>query len=359
MADLETWNGPRLAKRFVGASIARTILIADRFDGELRLLTGPLTCQPRPVTRRGWYLFVAMAFIWGIPYLLIRVAVRQLEPAMVVFGRTSIAALVLLLIAHRADAIRPALRHWRPIVAFAIIEMAIPWVLLAIAEQHLASGLTGLIVATVPLLGALTAFFLGDRAALSRVRVAGMVIGFTGVAFLVGNDLTSDSAPPWWSVAMVLLVCICYATAPFIIDRKLADVPSFGVIALSLALVALIYAPIAAVSLPQNEPTPRSVLAVVALALVCTGLAFVVFFKLLAEVGPARAPLITFANPVVAVSLGAVFLDELVTGVTVVGFALVMTGCWLGTRAGGSAVAVAPIERHHGDDLDGSPLHTA
>lgn len=299
-----------------------------------------------------------MAFIWGIPYLLIRVAVRQLEPAMVVFGRTAMAALVLLVIAHRADAIRPALRSWRPIVAFAIIEMAIPWILLAVAEQHLASGLTGLIVATVPIMGALTAFLLGDRSALRAVRVVGMVVGFAGVAFLVGNDLRGDSAPPWWSVAMVLLVCVCYATAPFIIDRKLAGVPSFGVIALSLALVAVIYAPIAAVSLPQNDPTTRSVLAVLALALVCTGLAFVVFFKLLDEVGPARAPLITFANPVVAVSLGAVFLDESVTGVTVVGFALVMTGCWLATRAGAAAVAMTPSEPD-GREVDGVPLPAA
>lgn len=302
---------------------------------------------------------MALAFIWGIPYLLIRVAVRQLEPEMVVFGRTALAAMVMLAIAHRADAVRPVLRHWRPIVAFAILEMAIPWILLAIAEQHLASGLTGLIVATVPIMGALTAFFLGDRSALRAVRVVGMVVGFAGVAFLVGNDLRGDSAPPWWSVAMVLLVCVCYATAPFIIDRKLAGVPSFGVIALSLALVAVIYAPIAAASLPENRPTARSVLAVVALALVCTGLAFVVFFKLLEEVGPARAPLITFANPVVAVSLGAVFLDESVTGVTLVGFVLVMSGCWLATRPSRFVVAVLHTEELPGDELDGVALPTA
>src|SRR5690349_21812738 len=216
-----------------------------------------------------------MAFIWGIPYLLIRVAVRQLEPAMVVFGRTALAAIVLLVIAHRADAIRPALRRWKPIVAFAILEMAIPWIMLAIAEQHLASGLTGLIVATVPIMGAITAFTLGDRSALRAIRVVGMFVGFAGVAFLVGSDLRGDEAPPWWSIAMVLLVCVCYATAPFIISRKLSDVPSFGVIALSLALVAIIYAPIAGVSVSHNDPTARSVLAVVALALVCTGLAFV------------------------------------------------------------------------------------
>ena len=297
------------------------------------------------MTKRGWVLFVAMSFIWGIPYLLIRVAVRELEPAMVVFGRTSIAAAVLLVLAQRSDAIRPALRRWRPVLAFAILEMAIPWILLAIAEQHLASGLAGLIIATVPIVGAIAAFSLGDRSALRPVRVVGIFVGFAGVAFLVGNDLRGDSAPPVWSIVMVLIVCVCYGTAPFIIERKLADVPSFGVIALSLGVVAVLYAPIAGASLAANDPSPKSVLAVIVLALVCTGLAFVVFFKLLDEVGPARAPLITFANPVVAVGLGAVLLDEAVTLATFVGFVLVMTGCFLATRSASRRLAARPLAR--------------
>ncbi len=286
---------------------------------------------------------MAMSFIWGIPYLLIRVAVRQLEPAMVVFGRTSIAATVLLVLAHRSGAITPALRRWRPVLGFAVVEMAIPWILLAIAEQHLASGLAGLIIATVPLVGAIAAFALGDRSALRRVRVLGIFVGFAGVAFLVGNDLRGDSAPPWWSIAMVLIVCVCYGTAPFIVERKLAGVPAFGVIGVSLGAVALLYLPIAGLSATSNHPTPKSVLAVITLAVVCTGLAFVVFFKLLDEIGPARAPLITFANPVVAVTLGALLLDEKVTLATLVGFVLVMTGCWLATRP--SPAATRPVNR--------------
>jgi drug/metabolite transporter (DMT)-like permease len=247
-----------------------------------------------------------------------------------------------MVLAHRSDAIRPALRRWRPVLAFAIIEMAIPWILLAIAEQHLASGLTGLIIATVPIVGAISAFCLGDRSALRRARVFGIFVGFAGVAFLVGNDLRGDGAPPWWSIAMVLVVCVCYGTAPFIIERKLSDVPAIGVIALSLGAVALLYAPIAGVSATSNHPSLKSVSAVVVLALVCTGLAFVVFFKLLDEIGPARAPLITFANPVVAVAFGAVLLDEAVTVATLVGFVLVMTGCWLATRPAPVVVRESP-----------------
>jgi drug/metabolite transporter (DMT)-like permease len=295
------------------------------------------------VTKRGWVLFAAMAMIWGIPYFLIRVAVKQLEPAVVVFGRTSLAAVVLLVVARRSGAIRPALRRWRPVLIFALMEMAIPWILLTTAEEHLASGLTALIVASVPIVGTIAAFALGDRNALRLVRVVGIASGLGGVALLVGRDLSSDHAPPLWSVVEVLIVVVCYATAPFLADRKLADVPSLGVIAVSLSIVTIIYAPIAATSLPSHAPRINAVLAVLGLAFICTGLAFVVFFRLIDEVGPARAGLITFANPVVAVALGTVFLDELITAATVIGFVLVIAGCWLATRPP-PATAVASID---------------
>ena len=273
-----------------------------------------------------------MAFIWGVPYFLIRVAVKQLDPPVVVFGRTSLAAAILLVVAGRSGGIRPALRRWKPVLMFAIIEMSIPWILLTTAEEHLASGLTALIIASVPIVGTIAAYALGDRNALRFVRIVGITLGLGGVALLVGKDLSSDQAPPWWSVAMVLIVVVCYATAPFLADRRLADVPSLGVIAVSLSIVTVIYAPLAAASLPDEAPSINALLAVLGLSLICTGLAFVVFFRLIDEVGPARAGLITFANPVVAVALGTVFLDEALTIATEIGFVLVIAGCWLATR---------------------------
>ena len=284
------------------------------------------------MTRRGWVLFASMAVIWGIPYFLIRVAVKQFEPSVVVFGRTSLSAVVLVALAARSGAIRPALRRWRPVLAFAVIEMAIPWILLTTAEQHLASGLTALIIAAVPIVGTIAAFLLGDRSALRFVRIVGIALGLGGVALLVGGDLGSDHAPPWLSVVEVLIVCVCYATAPFIANRRLSDVPSLGVIAVSLSIVAVIYAPIAATSLPAKLPRINAIVALLGLAFICTALAFVVFFGLINEAGPARAGLITFANPVVAVALGAVFLDEVVTVATMAGFVLVLAGCWFATR---------------------------
>jgi drug/metabolite transporter (DMT)-like permease len=161
----------------------------------------------------------------------------------------------------------------------------------------------------VPIFGALAAFALGDRSAVRPVRLAGIGLGIAGVTLLVGNDLAGDGAPPWWSIAFLIVVCVCYGTAPFIISRRLADVPALGVIAISLSIVALLYLPIAATMLPAVAPSAGAVASVVILALVCTGLAFIVFFRLIDEVGAARASVITFVNPFVAVALGALFLD--------------------------------------------------
>jgi drug/metabolite transporter (DMT)-like permease len=284
------------------------------------------------MTRRGWLLFAAMSLIWGLPYLLIKIAVDHVAPAVIVFGRTSIAAVVLIALAARAGALRPALQHWRPIVAFAAIEMAGPWMLLTNDEKRLPSGLTGLLVACVPLAGALAAYSLGDHSALRPIRLLGIAVGLGGVALLVGRDLRGAHGIPWPSVAMVMLVCVGYATAPFIVSHRLGGVPSRGVVAIALGATAMATAPIAWMSRPSGVPAASALWAILGLAIVCTGLAFIVFFALIDEVGPTRATLITFVNPAVAVTLGAVFLSERIQASTIAGFALVVAGCGLATR---------------------------
>jgi drug/metabolite transporter (DMT)-like permease len=298
--------------------------------------------EPRPITRRGWILFGLMGVIWGVPYLFIKVAVEYLSPPVVVFGRTSIAAVPLLIFAIHIGAVRPALAHWRPLLAFATLEMAIPWLLLTSAEQELPSGLTGLLIACVPIVGAVVAYLLGDRSALRPVRLAGIALGLAGVALLVATDLSGDA--PLWSVAEVLLVCVGYATAPFIANRRLSSVPDVGVVALSLTAVAIVYAPFAWITRPDQAPPARAWAAVLALAFLCTAIAFLVFFRLIAEVGPARSTLITFVNPAVAVVVGAIVLDEEITVATVAGFALVLAGCWLATRHRPEVIGEAPVE---------------
>ena len=297
--------------------------------------------ETQPVTREGWILFGLMGLIWGLPYLFIKVAVEYLSPPVVVFGRTSIAAVPLLVFALRTGAVRPALARWRPVLAFATLEMAVPWLLLTSAEQHLPSGLTGLLIACVPIVGAVVAYLLGDRSALRPVRLAGIGLGLAGVAFLVATDLSGDA--PLWSVVEVLLVCVGYATAPFIANRRLSGVPDVGVVALSLTVVAIVYAPFAWLARPDEPPPAQAWGAVLALAFLCTAIAFLVFFRLIAEVGPARATLITFVNPAVAVVVGAVVLDEEITATTLVGFVLVLAGCWLATRHRPEVIGEAPV----------------
>ena len=162
------------------------------------------------MSRRAWGLFAAMSLIWGVPYLFIKIAVEQISPGEIVGLRTLLGGLLLLPLALRAGALRPALRAWPFVVAFGVIEMAIPWLLLGLAEQHVASGFAGLMLATVPIFGTIVAFALGDRSAMSRVRVLGLVVGVGGVAALVGLDSLTGHLDPI-AVVELLLVALCYA----------------------------------------------------------------------------------------------------------------------------------------------------
>jgi drug/metabolite transporter (DMT)-like permease len=272
-------------------------------------------------------LFGAMSLIWGTPYLLISIAVESLSPPAVVAGRTGIAALILLPLALRQGSLQVAMRHWPWILAFAVIEMAIPFILLGHAEQTLPSGLTGLLVATVPLFGALVAYVLGDHHVLTRGRIVGLLLGVVGVALVVGAA-GGDGDVRLIDVAEVLVVAVCYAVAPFITDRKLGEVPGIGLATLALGMVALAYVG-PAIATQHEVPSHRSLAALLALAILCTAIAFVIFFALIREVGPARATVITFINPVVALALGIVVLDEHLSWGQLVGLPIVLAGCYL------------------------------
>lgn len=283
------------------------------------------------MSRRGWILFALMSVIWGLPYLLIKVAVEDLSPAVLVSARTLLAFLLLAPIAVHRRALRPVLAHWRWLLVFTVLEMGVPWLLLTDAEQRLPSGLTGLLVATVPLFAAAAALFFGDRTVLHPSRLAGLAIGVVGVGMLVGFG-GNGGGVDLRSVAQVLLVAVGYATAPFIASRHLSTVPALGVVTASIGLVAVAYLPAGIALRPDHLPPADTIWAVVALAVICTAVAFVIFFALIDEVGPARATLITFANPAVALTLGVVVLGEALTPGLVVGFPVVLGGCWLASR---------------------------
>src|SRR5690349_3952729 len=279
------------------------------------------------MTRRGWLLFAAMGLIWGIPYLLIKVAVTEVSPATLVFFRTGIAALLLLPVAAARGQLRPAWRRWRPLLVFAAVEVAIPWLFLGTAEQHLSSSLSGLLIAAVPLVGALIGWATGGER-LGPVRISGLLVGILGVAALVGLDLHARDA---WALVEMGVVVVGYAVGPFVLTRHLADTPGLGVIASSLGITSLAYLPAAIIQHPDHL-APRVVGAILGLAVICTGVAFVLFFALLTEAGPVRATVITYINPAVAVALGVLLLHERFTVGIGVGFALVLAGSVLATR---------------------------
>lgn len=273
---------------------------------------------------RAYLLFGAMCVIWGVPYLLIRVAVKDLDPSVLVFFRTALGAALLLPLAYARGEVRPVLVRWRPVLLFAGIEIALPWLLLSKAEQHLTSSFTGLMIAGVPLVGAVVA-----RERLGRAGVLGLALGIVGVAALVGLNLGGTSVA---GVLEIAVVVVCYAVGPIVLARYLRGAPALGVISVSLAATTLVYAPLAAVSLPPAMPPAKVVWSVIGLAVVCTALAFVIFFALIDAVGPVRATVITYVNPAVAAALGVTVLGERFTAGMGIGFALILVGCVLAAR---------------------------
>jgi drug/metabolite transporter (DMT)-like permease len=295
----------------------------------------------QPMSRRGLWLFITLGIAWGIPYLLIKIAVAELSPAMLVLARTALAAALLLPVAALRGHLRPAARRWRPLAAFTLVEIAIPWLFLNRAETRLPSSTTGLLIAAVPLVGLGVAFLMGRSERLGRIGWLGLGLGFAGVAALVGLDVGGSDLI---AVAELGVVVVGYAVGPAILSRWLDDTPALGVIALALTATALIYLPIVLLSgdLPTAMPSGQVVVSVLLLAVVCTALAFLVLFALVGEIGPVRATTITYVNPAVAVVAGVLVLGEPVTVWTGIGFALVVTGSVLVNRRPSARDAVAP-----------------
>ncbi|MEO6887163.1 MAG: DMT family transporter, partial [Jatrophihabitantaceae bacterium] len=288
-------------------------------------------------------------------YLLIRVAVRYVEPGTLVFLRTGIGGLILLPLALRAGGFRPVLSRWRWLLAFTVIELAIPWLLLGDAERHLSSSLSGLLVAAVPRVAVLVARVAGSQDRADRTQWAGLLLVLLGVAMLVGLDLDHLRISALLEVAVVV---VGYAVAPMIMARRLADLPSIPVVSASLLLAALGYLPYALLRWPSHVPA-RGVGAILVLGTICTALAFVLFFALINAIGPGRATVITYVNPAVAVVLGLLVLDERFTVGMAIGFPLILLGSVLAARSSSPAspVEAASPEAALCEVLQPEPVH--
>lgn len=287
------------------------------------------------MTRTGWILFGLMGVIWGLPYLMIKVAVEGVSVPVLVFARTAVGAVLLLPFALRKldwDVLR---RHWVPIVAFAVFEVLGPWALLSDAERGLTSSMTGLLIASVPIVSAVLVSAMGER--LGPKQWIGLAVGFGGVAVLAAPNLQGGSA---WSIIEVLLTALGYAIAPMIAARKLQDVPGIVLATVCLGISAVVYTPFAIAHWPQRMPSSNVLLALGGLAVLCTAVAFLLFFALIREVGPSRALVITYVNPVVAVAAGVLVLSEPLTATTVASFVLILCGSILATSRTPERVAM-------------------
>jgi len=302
------------------------------------------------VSARGWTLFAAVSVIWGMPYLFIKLAVDEMSPSLVAWSRLAIAAAVLLPIAWKMGALRGLRARWRTLAIFAAVEMAVPWPLIGFGEVRISSSLTAILIAAVPLVVALIALRFDHSERPTRTRFVGMLVGFAGVASLVGIDIGGRAAELAGAGA-ILLAAVCYAIGPMIVNRRLSDVDPLGPVAASLGIAALLVTPFAAADLPETTPSADALVSVAVLGLVCSALAFLLFFRLIAEVGPGRATIITYINPVVALALGVAILGESVTAGAVVGLLLILAGSWLSTDGRlppGLGAVVAPLRWRRG-----------
>jgi drug/metabolite transporter (DMT)-like permease len=295
------------------------------------------------VTRRGIILFAALGIAWGIPYLFIKVAVGELDPGMVVLARSALAAILLLPLAFFRREVVPVLRRWKPMLAYTLVEIVIPWYFLSTAEQRLPSSTAGLLLAAVPLAGVAVAFVMGRPARLSGMNWLGIWVGMLGVAALVGLDVGGSDLV---SVGQMAIVVVGYALGPAILSRWMSDLPGVGVVAVSLAGAAIAYVPVVVLTgaWPAAWPSAAVTVSIIVLAVVCSALAFLLMLGLISEIGPVRATTITYVNPAVAILAGVLVLGERVTVWTVVGFALVLAGSYLVTRRRREPVAPAGPE---------------
>ena len=279
------------------------------------------------MSSRGWILFLAMSVIWGIPYLMIKVAIEGVSVPVLVLARTAVGAAVLLPLAFSRRTMTIVREHWMALLGFAFFEMIAAWWLLSDAERHLTSSMTGLLIAAAPIIAAVLDRLTGGER-LRVKRILGLGIGISGVAVLAGPHIGGSTSP----IIEVLMVATCYAIAPLIAARYLADVPTLPMTAVCLGFTALVYAAPAAATLPDQMPSTQVLLALGGLAVICTALAFIVFFALIREVGAARALVFTYINPAVALVAGVIVLREPLTAWNVAALALIMAGSVLATR---------------------------
>ncbi len=297
------------------------------------------------MTRKGWLLFISMSVVWGIPYLFIKIAVRELDPIVVVFARVGIAAAILLPVAANRKVLRQLRERWFAVATLACVQIVGPFLLISYGEQHISSSLTSLLIAADPLLVVLFALRFDPSERVSGLRLVGLLVGMGGVVVLLGLDIGGDEQRLLGAV-FVLLAATGYAASALLIKRPtIAALPSLGVVTIICVTATIVLLPLALTRLPNKIPNLEVIVSLLMLGFICTALAYLLFFALVAEVGASRGTVITYVNPAVAVFLGVTLLGESLNVAIIVGFLLIIVGSWLST--GGALPPLSHLLRTH------------
>ena len=303
------------------------------------------------MTARAWLLFTCVSVVWGVPYFFIKVAVDDgVPPGFVAWSRVALGTVVLAPLAWRRGALSGLGGRWRAVAAYTACEVAVPFLLIAIGERYVSSSLAAILIASMPLVVALLSVRLSPEDKPTGLRLAGLAVGFGGVVALLGVDVAGRPGELLGAI-LVLVATLGYATAPMIVNRRLADLDPLGPIAASLALAMVLLLPAVLVSPPEAVPSWRALGSLAVLGVVCTALGLVLLFQLIVEAGPSRAAVITYVNPLVAVVLGVLVLDERLGAMSAVGLLAILGGSWLATRGrrraeeSPAAAVVADVDR--------------
>ena len=288
------------------------------------------------MSRKSLFYFLLVGFLWGIPYLLMKVAVEEIPPSAIVAGRTLIGAAILIPVALYRKTFKGAVLGFKYVAFYALLEMIGPWILISTAQKKIDSGLAGLLISTVPIFAAIITSLRGDHTVWQFKRMFGIVVGFIGLIAVVGIESFSGNSHPA-SIAMMILAAMGYSYAIIMVTTNLPLVDGIAINGLAMAITSIFWAPLA-IALWPTQVSLKPALSLIALGVLCTALAFLVFFKLLVEIGPARGSLVTYLNTSVAVVLGVIVLKEPITVGLIVGLPLVLIGSYLASKKSESAL---------------------
>ena len=292
------------------------------------------------MSRKSLFYFLLVGFLWGIPYLLMKVAVEEIPPSAIVAGRTLIGAAILIPVALYRKTFKGAVLGFKFVAFYALLEMIGPWILISTAQKKIDSGLAGLLISTVPIFAAIITSLRGDHSVWQFKRMFGIVVGFIGLIAVVGIESFSGNSDPA-SIAMMILAAMGYSYAIIMVTTNLPLVDGIAINGLAMAITSIFWAPLAIAQWPA-QVSLKPALSLIALGVLCTALAFLIFFKLLVEIGPARGSLVTYLNTSVAVVLGVIVLDEPITIGLIVGLPLVLIGSYLASKKSESALVAKP-----------------